>query len=274
MIMAILIEYDKDGNAIFRSLKGIGTSAEEREKAYRLDNLLKVEMKKLDRKLKKIGANLGPGSKNKVRPYWELGRLLRKIFEESGLVIPEEKSLYLVGARQHVPLYLLADDRRNDRNHLEYCFRLGWYPKKDALKRKWSEWVNLFDRPSINQEERFEKWDLEMIKKGGEYLKRKNTRLFAQLLTSMLKNIYTKDLSDEELTRCYDATWLFTEKLMEEYREEIKNKEFKATVKNAILKNRNLVGMLIEGSLLPNEFANELIKIIRIQELHIASVSS
>ena len=271
--MAILIEYDKEGNAIFRSLKGIGTSVEEREKARMLDNLISAEMKKLDKKLKKIGANLGHRSKNKVRAYWELGKVLRKIFEESGLVIPEEKSLYLASARRHTPRALLADDRGPNRIHLEYCFRLGWYPKKDALKRKWSEWVYLFDSPTINEEERFEAWDLKMIENNNKYLNRNNTRLFAQILNSLLKNIYTKDLDDEELIRCYNGAWLFTEKLMEENREKINKKEFKAAVKNAILKNRNLVGMLIEGSLLPNEFANELIKIVRIAH-NISPISS
>jgi len=250
--MTIVIRYDDDGKPITRTLGGVGSDSD-REKAYELDELLKTEMKKLKRKLDKISTE-----RDKVEAYWELGTILKKIFYDSELVKKEEKNLFLLNAKLHTPIELQVKDRGPNRIHLEYCFRLANYPKKIALKRKWSEWVYLYDSPSINKDSRFDKWDENHIQKTPDYLSRENTRLFIQFLNSVLKNIETLDLTDEELKRCYDGTWILTKKVLNDFKEELHEKEFKISMKEKIIANQHFVGDLMENKITPDDFAGKI----------------
>lgn len=261
MTVAVVTGYDDKGNPITRSLQGPGASREERETAYQLDKLVQTEMERLEKKLKKANISMKSGSKNRVKAYWELGSVLRGIFYDSGLITREERSLYWINARMHVPKYLLAEDRGPNRIHLEYCFRLAWYPREDALKRKWSEWVYLFDSPSINRESRFEEWDLKAIKRVRAYIDRKSTRLFIQCLNFILKDIETNDLSSAELSNCYEGGWAITQELLNNHLEGV-DRRFKSSIKDKILEKRYLVGRLIERSITPIEFAKQIIESI------------
>lgn len=264
--MAVVVSYDKKGNPITRSLSGVGISDNERQKAYELDGLLKARLKKLTDRLTLSKMMPKTGSKNKVEAYWELGSVLRKIFFESGLIAPIEKPLYWLNVKLHAPKELLAKDRGPNRIHVEYCFRLAGYPKEIALKREWSEWVYLFDSPSINKEPRFDRWDEVKIKNEPEYNNRVTIRVFSQCLNAILKNIETSDLTDEELSRCYEGAWLFSTKLLKNFSEK-NNKIFRTSVTKKIIEKRNYVGELIEGALTANQFADKMageIAVVRI----------
>jgi len=251
--MTVIVDYDKNGNAIFRSVKGLGSSEEEREQAYKLDKLIQKEINKLDNRLKtskKLSA-----SKYKVETYWKFGDVLRKIFYESKLISPSEKMLFWLNVKLRSPKYLLAEDRGPNRIHVEYCFRLAGYPKKIALKREWSEWVYLFDSPFINKESRFDKWDHLIIEKEPNNINRENTRLFIQCLNSMLNKVETNELKEDELFRCYDAAWLLTINFSATTKSNDR-KDYKLTLKKVISERKNYVGKLIEGSLKPTDFAS------------------
>lgn len=257
--MAVIIKYDSEGNPVIRSLRGVGIPDEERERAYKLDKLLKEELEELDKRLKRARVSVKRGSKNKAEAYWELGAVLRKIFFESGLVEAAEMPLFWLNARICTPKNLRAEDRGPNRIHVAYCFRLAGYPKEYALKREWSEWVYLFDSPSVNKEPRFDKWDQNKMREDSKYLSRKSMRLFIQCLNLMLKGIETSDLTDEELTRCYESAWLLSKKLLEKFEEEIKNREFKLNVAKKIAEKQIHVGELMDGALTPKEFVEIII---------------
>lgn len=257
--MAVVIKIDEKGNKSYASLTGIGRPEEERLKADRLDILIADEMNKLGTVLSSEDKMPQRGSKDKVAIYWELGRVLRRIFFESGLIEPAEKSLYWINARIHVPKYLLADDRGHNRIHLEYCFRLSGFSEEKALRMKWSEWVYLFDSPGINREERFDKWLDSKMDDSSMNFSRESIRLFVQCANQILGKKETSKLINDELFRCYEAAWLLQKKLLL-ISEGMKNTELKERLKNSIRKNYNEIGQLIDNFLLPEAFAGVIAK--------------
>ena len=256
--MAVVVNYDENGNPITRSLSGVGVSDSEREKAYKLDQLLQEEFLKLINELKLSKKMPKTSGKGKVEAYWELGNVLRRVFFESGLIEPVEKPLYWLNVELHIPKELLSKNRGANRIHVEYCFRLAGYPKAISLDRKWSEWSYLFDSSTINKESRFDKWDEYKIENEPEYAKRENIRLFALCINSILKDIETKDLTNAELTRCYDGAWSLSLKLLN-ISTIINSKEFKNLIKEKILEKQFLIGELMDGIIEINQFSNEIV---------------
>ncbi len=253
--MAVIVKYDTEGNPIFRSVGTIGTSDAEREKAYNLDKLLQTELKRVSKPATKSKTVHKTGGKNKVKAYWEFGSVLRKIFFEPGLVKPAEKPLYWLNVKLHAPKEFLAKDRGPNRIHVAYCFRLAGYPKNIALKREWSEWVYLFDSPSINKEIRFDRWNETKIGDEPKYLNRKHTRIFVQCLNSMLKDIETRDLTDEELIRCYEGAWSLSINILQKLKE-INTKKFKLIMREKITEKRNHISELMDDLQTPKKYAD------------------
>lgn len=256
--MTVIVGYDKSGNAIYRSITGVGSSEDDRERAIKLDQLIKDELNELDVRLKKSRNKSSSGSKNKVEAYWEFGVVLRKILSRTELISPSEKALFWLNVKNHAPKKLLAKDRGPNRIHVEYCFRLAYYPKEIALKREWSEWVYLFDSPFVNNEMRFEKWDLNKIKNKPEKIGRDLTRLFIQCLNSILNNVNTNDLNENELYRCYDGAWLLSSSLIADFRTN-KKTDFKFVLKKVISEKRIYIGKLMKGEIEINDFCKIII---------------
>lgn len=255
--MAIVVKIEESGKFLFDSIKGLGISEEDKEKAIQLNDLIKKKMIQLTKHLKNLKAMIKNRTRNKVEAYWRFGTVLRKIFFESGLIEPSEKKLFWLNVRLHTPHELLAKDRGPNRMHIAYCFRLAGYPKKLALKREWSEWVYLFDSPFINSEERFDNWDKTKIETEHDYTPRENTRFFIQCLNSILKDVETKDLTDEELIRCYEGSWSLSKKLIDKLgtSSDKPKKDFKTFIRN----KSNYIGQLIDGKIAPEEFAKIII---------------
>ena len=257
--MAVVVGVNKNGVPEISAVKGLGEITEEEEnKAYELDKVLQKALSKLATKLKKSNILGKSRSKNKVEAYWEFGSVLRKIWD-LGYVIPAEISLYWQNVNLRAPKELLAKNRGPNRVHAAYCFRLAGYPKKTALKREWSEWVYLFDSPTINSEERFDKWDEKKINEGKKYLSRNSTRLFAQCLNSILKDIDSSDLDDEELIRCYEGSWMLAQKILANA-QDINDKSLKAKLKKVIQNNQIDVAMLMESKVSPEKFSENIFR--------------
>lgn len=257
--MAVVIKIDEKGNKSYASIAGVGSSSEERVKADKLDNLIADEMAKLGAIISSENKAHKHGSKDKAAAYWELGSVLRKIFFESGLIESSEKHLYWINARMHTPKSLLADDRGHNRLHLEYCFRLAGFSKEKALQMKWSEWVYLFDSLGINREERFDSWFNLKMNNSSIKFSRKSIRLFVQCANQILGKKETSKLSDDELFRCYEASWMLQKKILL-ISEGMENAELKERLKNSIKKNYNQIGQLIDNFLSPETFADAIAK--------------
>ena len=251
--MTVIVKYDEKGNPYYRSAKGVGSSAADRARARKLDELVKKEIKKLQKRLSAIGA-LKKDSKGKVVVYWELGGVLRKIFFESSLIDDLEKHLYWMNAGVHVPAVLTAKDRGPHRLHLEYCFRLAGFPKAKAMKMKWGEWVYLFDSPGINREPRFDSWLEEKIEEEPNKFSRENIRILAQSINKLLGNTETSDLSDEQLTRCYEVAWAIKE-VFAARATDLPNDQLKRALRSGIEKHHARLGEVIEGTEDPSAFA-------------------
>jgi len=141
--------------------------------------------------------------------------------------------------------------------HIEYCFRLAGYELSSAKKREWSEWVYIFDSPFVNKELRFDKWDKEKITTNDSYLSRDATRTFIQTVNSILKNIETKDLDNDELYRCYDAAYVISKKITtQNARANINTKNF---IKEKLGSDYTSVAMLIDGKINSQQFANKIL---------------
>lgn len=253
--MAIVVGHSK-GVPEFRSAQGAGTSESERKRALELDALLKERLAILASRLKKDGI-LSSKSKGDVEIYWYFGAELRDIFLNSGLADPRERRYFYMAVRLHADKAFLAKDRSPARGHVDYCFRLGGFPKGRALSMKWGEWVYLFDSPGINSEPRFDAWLQRHLERLGEQLSRTAIRCLAQCVNSIVSKIETRDLSDEELFRLYDGAWALAELLLRDKPTEV-GAEFAARIRAAVQGRYTLVGKLLTNALSPADFSAEI----------------
>jgi hypothetical protein len=251
--MTVVVKYDREGKPQYRSAKGVGSTEADRARARQLDDLLKAELTNLRKRLAKSGI-LKRNAKGNVESYWELGSLLRRIFCDSGLIDASEKHLFWLNAQLHVPEELMAKDRSPNRMHIEYCFRLAGFPKEKAMKMKWGEWVYLFDSPGINREQRFDKWLETKMQNEPNKFSRDDIRILAQSINKLLRNKETKDLSDEQLMRCYEAAWFIKENFTKKSGE-LTNHQLKQALKEGIEKNRAKLGDVITGAQEATAFA-------------------
>jgi hypothetical protein len=261
--MAVVVKYNEKGDAEIKSLNGVGIPPEERNKAFSLDALIKKEITALVKRLKKDNALPKARERGKVDAYWEFGSVLRNIFLNSGLIKPSEKSLYYESVKYHTGLLaksLLAEDRSNARNHLEYCYRLSGYQKEIANELQWSEWVFLLDSSSINKEIRFDDWFRNIIKQHKEILNRESLRAFAKVLNSLIKDIETSDWNNEQLLNCYNGAWkiLLFLRESEPFKENDSRKKLLESIKQCAQQNKNLYAQLLDGKISDDEFAKKI----------------
>ena len=248
--VTIVVGKDERGNYVFASSRGVGTSEDERKKALQIDDRVKKSLKELEARLKKSGLL---NSTVKAEAYWEFGSVVRKLVD---LVDPAEVKLFWQNVEMNASEELLARNRGPNRIHVEYCFRLAGYPKDLALQREWSEWVFLFDSPSVNHEDRFDRWDQSQLRVNPSYASRNNTRSFIRCLNSMLKNVQTEDLSDEELIRCYEGSAKLSRALVET--SPIAS-GLAILMKATIQDYRSYVSDLMDGKMGPDDFATRII---------------
>lgn len=238
--MAVVIGLSENGARIYRSVNGIHVSPEERECADLLDTKVEYQFKSLENKLTNNGAFK---QKEKVKVYWEYGNLINSLLNSSGLV-QAELPYFFENVKLHVPDSMKPKDRGPNRQHIKYCYRLGKYDQNTALKLKWSEWSYLFDSASINAEERFDSWFNNELSKKPELFDRNCVRLLGKTLNTMLRNIETSDLSDEEIENCYHVT--------EQFCETAKRDEFPSNVSKklkVLSQNKNFIIRVMNGSI-------------------------
>jgi len=240
--MTVIVKFE-NGRPLYRSIDGPGASEEDRKKAKKLDSLIKNEMKQLNNRLSdKIN------KRNIVLSYWEFGSVLRKIFYNSGLVKKEEQVYFEENVRLHASADFIAKDRNSGRRHIDYCMRLASYEKKIAMKMKWGEWNELFDR---SKEKCFDEWFNKKTAKRTRVLERKFIRKFTKVKNAFFYNIETKDFEKDELYRCFEASWQIASKLNEIENEEdrVDFKKRQDEILEKIKKEKEEKGELILGAI-------------------------
>jgi hypothetical protein len=248
--MAILIR--KEPNKVYQSLGSLTVNERDKSKADKLDRLLQRKILQLNRDLKKRKLFPKKGSKGNTDTYWEVGKALRNIVDQSNLLDKAELPLFWQNAKMYIPAELLYKERGPYREHLWYCYRLSGYPKDLVKKMGWSEWVTIFDSTGINQEIRFDEWFKGKLLQQNDHIERSWIRLFAPCVNTMLIKIYTNDLANKELFTCYEAAWEIVHQAhIKKSGSQIQRKH----LQSSIMSNIRFIGKLMDGSLSPHEYA-------------------
>lgn len=251
--MTVLIK--KEPNRIYQSLGALTSTDRDRNRADRLDRLLQRKILKLNKDLKRRKLFPKKGKKGGIETYWEVGKTLRDIADQSNLLDKAELPLFWQNAKMYIPEELLYRERGPYREHLWYCYRLAGYPKDLVNKMSWGEWVTIFDSTGINQEIRFDEWFKDKLLQQKEHIDRSWVRLFAPCVNTMLGKIYTNDLADNELFACYEAAW--------EVVHQVHKKKSGGLIQTkqlqlSLMSNVRLMGKLMDASLSPSEYAAKI----------------
>lgn len=256
--MTIIIKYDKDGNPIYKSYRGVGSTSEERQKANQLDELAKNKIKRfIDEYINNDTGIRIPGT----HLYWHFGNMLRNIVYESELVLTSELDLFFQNAALYTPEYIKGVDRSQSRSHFLYCFRLGHYDYNKAINIKWGEWVFLFDSPKINNEIRFDIWFSAFMEREIK-IDRQKIRLMVKILNSTLNNIETGDLNDQQLFISYESVWDCVKPIID-IGHKLSGSTFNNALSMAIKSNVNDFGEVLEGTISPHEYSVRIVSALK-----------
>ena len=255
--MAVLIK--KKPERIYKALGSLGITEQSKARAKKLDRVLGQRIKQLIKELKQKGLMPEKPREGSAETYWEVGRALREIADNSGLLNKAELPLFWQNAKIYIPAELRYKERGPYREHLWYCYRLGSYPRELAEKMSWGEWVTIFDSTGINQELRFDEWFKTKLSQQQERVGRNWIRLCAPCVNTMLGSIYTNDLADRELFFCYEAAWRVVGEwhaLKEKNGDcSVARKEIQASIRS----NFGLLGGVMEGTLSAAKYARKIL---------------
>lgn len=254
--MTVLVA--KEPKRIYQSLGGLGSTQQDRNRADKLDRLLERRIKALTKDLKRKRLAPKKAGQGRTRTYWEVGRALHDVADDSGLLDKAELPLFWQNAKMYIPEVLRYRDRGPYREHLWYCYRLASYPPELANKMSWGEWVTIFDSTGINQEARFDEWFKAKLSQLQERLVRNWIRMFAPCVNTMLGNIYTHDLAETELFSCYDATWQIVSGVQERRGSEGNPPIGRKEIQDSIKSNFGLLGAVMEGTLSAHEYSERI----------------
>jgi hypothetical protein len=182
--------------------------------AEQLDRMLNAEVRELEDSLITRGL-LPEGSEGKGQAHprgdvmlWHAtGVGLRSIAEEHDFGgIRERRWLWEAIYNLHASPGIKRAERGRNRNHFEYCFRLGKIPLPLAERIRWSEWVYFFDSTTIRGETRADEW-LQTVLARREPITRSQFRKFSEKLNNRIRLLDTSVLSRKELYALYDEAW-------------------------------------------------------------------
>ena len=138
-------------------------SKEERERAEGLDKFLHEKMKQVEERLRKKGLLKLRGKKGVLKLWFELGKELRFV-DDCQLVSEAHRRWLWRALYDHSPDLAPgpAGSRASiARNHFRYCYLLAKrFPNMDFVLSlgDWSWWIDLFDSPTIQNDERILEW--------------------------------------------------------------------------------------------------------------------
>ena len=204
--MAIIFEKDTLGKPkIIKSIIFPPTKEEE-EVAIKFDNLLIKSIPKIEEEFIKGGLLSSKKSIKKnqgnIELWFSLGKKLREIIFDSGLVKKNEYIWALQVIRKYLSLELLRKDR-GSRLHLDYCIRVSNLPWDSIKKMNWGDWVYFLDSKSLRNELRADDWIKENINELSK-LNRTQFRELAKKINKALKDIDTSIYTEKELFEVYN----------------------------------------------------------------------
>ncbi len=256
--MAILVS--KTPQRRYQAVGGIGLSQGDRERADRLDEFIEKEITELVGRLDRSGLLPKEKTRGTIKAYWLLGRVLQKIANSPDFGDKAELPLLWRNIKLYVPDSLLYKERGPYREHLWYCFRLGSFPFQLVKKMNWGEWVTIFDSGGINQEQRFDGWFGRKLEDTPTKVEREWIRIFAPCVNELLGNIDTGDLSDRELSNCYETAWQIVALWHAERSQNPSYRVSRADLQSAIAKNLGALDSVMEGRLQPPDLAEIVIR--------------
>jgi hypothetical protein len=184
------------------------------EQAKQLDKELHDEVRDLEASLIEKGmlpAQIAPEDKGAprgdVRLWHTIGVGLRRIAMKHGFEGSRERRwLWEAIYKLHASPRIKRAERGRNRNHFEYCYRLGKIPSSLIERVKWSEWVYFFDSTTIRGETRADEWLPGVL---GQRVKvsRQQFRKFSEKLNDRIRNMDTSVLTRDELYALYDEAW-------------------------------------------------------------------
>lgn len=230
--MAVVIDINKAGEKSYKSANWGIISDEERAKADELDDLIK---KKINIFIQKN--NLKDIKKNRFYYYWELGKILRVIYYDSGLVDKDEKELFFKNVRLHMnntSNIFPKDDKKRNRNYPKLFFKLAGYPYNVAKKVEWSYWIYLFENKYLVESTGFDDWFIEKLKSDKNKFTEGFTRLWAESFNLLFKKVDLSDWTEEEKIKPIYCTFDIIQALVDEG-VNIESREVRRSVKSSII---------------------------------------
>jgi len=183
--------------------------------AERLDKALRTEVLGLEDSLvargllpEESGSEARGQPRGDVKLWHATGVGLRRIAEKHDFGGTRERRwLWEAIYNIHATSRIKRAERGRNRNHFEYCYRLGRIPLPLAERIQWSEWVYFFDSTTIRGETRADEW-LQSLLAKREKVTRQVFRKFFEILNTRIRNLDTSVLSRTELYAIYDAAWV------------------------------------------------------------------
>lgn len=222
--MAFAIIVNKNPNGTPRTIRSSSVPLTQalRKKAESLDTYLAREIPAIEGRLartglipKRIPKRGDAKSRADVKVWHAVGAALDRICKQRNVSgVRQRRWVWEAIANIHATDRILRASRGPARNHLEYCFRLGQFPRELAVQLRWAEWVYFFDSLTVRQERRADKWLLLLLQREQE-LDRKLFRRFSENLNKKLRKKDTSVLTDSELFKIYDSTWVATKAILE-----------------------------------------------------------
>lgn len=209
--MAHIVEFDKDGNIIY---KGMLSSSE----ILLYDQLIET----LKSIIPQLEQDLKDQYGDSIMYKYNLGKLLGEILEKNNVSIKERRRFW-----DEIKALATTEKRtRNEgknskkRSFFEQCYRLSQIDKDTVKKLSWRQWVTLFDRSDKNTDDRrFFIW----IRNYPKKIREDEWREFMKVLNLYLDKTDTSVFSDAELFEIYNSMIIMANIWLSEV------KEFKKT---------------------------------------------
>lgn len=194
--MAKVIEFDKNGNILYRGM----LTANEIASYDDVINALKEEIPQIEKELKqKYSDNKG---RTTIEYKYFLGKALSQYINRFDVSFVERRRFW-----DEIKNLASTEERKRDegkksarRSFFEQCYILSMIEHDTVVKFSWKRWQDLLDRDVNSQDKRIFDW----IGKNAERITQSDWAEFEKALNLYLKNKDTSVFSGEELYEIYD----------------------------------------------------------------------
>lgn len=200
--MAVIIKKENN-KAVYNT---VNVSEQERTRAHKLDKKLSEIVPRIEKEWEEKRMKKGSGRKIDIKVVCKIGEALASIVDNKSLVSPKERRWVWKAIRDIYLKKAIISKRGETRDDLEYFYQVAKYPRSFLKSIPFDSFRRLLDSPAIQQDERFVLW-LQSKTRQSPIIKRGFIRKFTKSLYSLIKDIDTSVLSDQELFDVYDKAW-------------------------------------------------------------------